>query len=149
MLDRDVLSVAPFGPRSPVVAHAGEAGELESDIGMGGAGAALAIRHDLGIGPQTQLLELHAHLPRGFQLPVGAVARGPIAMDRAGDGTRAAGADALSVVFLVAADIEDLDLRAPDAFDQEGAGGGDFLARLRDEARGPDRGGRVGELFAR
>src|SRR5581483_2625033 len=125
MLDRDVLSVAPFGPRSPVVAHAGEAGELESDIGMGGAVAALAIRHDLGIGPQAQLLELHPQLPRGFQFSVGAVARGPIAMDRSGYGSRTARADALSVVFLVAADVEDLDLRAPDALDQEGAGSGD------------------------
>src|ERR1700733_9608039 len=116
MLDWQVVVIAPLSPRAEIVPHVRIAGDLQREVRMRRAVAALAVGDYLGGRIEPERFELCAQLGGRFHDSVRIYRGRPILM--IGTGNRAAmfRAHAFAEVFGIAANVEDLHLGAPDSF---------------------------------
>src|SRR5712671_7273475 len=100
MLYRKFVAIAPFAPRTEIVAHARITRDSQRHVSVGGAVAALAIRDDFALRIEPELRKLLAQLSCGLEAAVDVDAMRPVAMNRIGDGAGVLRADALAEIFL-------------------------------------------------
>src|SRR6202521_3276574 len=121
MLDRQIVVITPFAPRTEVVANARVTGEAQCDVSVRGAIAALTIRDDLALRIEAEALEFFAQLRGRLEAAVRREVVGPVAMDRTGDRALMLRTDALAEVFLVGTHVEDLHSGLPQVLDDVAA----------------------------
>src|SRR5258708_28126203 len=85
-LDRQILPIAPLLPPPRVVPHSRIAEQAQVEVGMGGAIAALAIRHDLLVAPDARPFVHRTQLRCRLERAVGGQVTRPLDVHRARDG---------------------------------------------------------------